>query len=290
MLKKRVCLLTCEDIFAHPDGKLAQDDDFLVTELERQGYSVRLVAWNRFNPSEKFDAVMVRTTWDYTQRCDEFLERMEAISLVSPLFNPFSILKWNSHKSYLLDLLERGVPVVSTWMLKPTDSLREIEHDLALMRVEEWIFKPAISATSEGLSRVKRYELSAALLQSQASGRDYLIQPYLPEISTGEISLNFFGKKFSHAVVKSPKGGDFRVQEAYGGTKRAYVPTEAEIQFGERVLQKVPDPLLVARVDFIQTSGGPVLMELELIEPMLFFGTSTELASANFVSALNSLI
>lgn len=283
----KVCLLTCEDLVNHPDGWTAQDDQHLVRELQSRGHAVEIVPWSTYSPSRGDDVAIVRTTWDYTSRRDEFLRKMEEISRSGTrLLNPLEILRWNSHKSYLLELEAQGVPIVPTRLLRAGDSLAETEAAISRWNTPEWIFKPAVSATSEGLIRVKRYQLSAALLQSQASGRDFLIQPFLPEILDGEVSLVFFGKVFSHAVVKRPQGDDFRVQDAYGGKSFAHEATAEEVEFCGNVLRRVPDPLLLARVDFVRTPDGPKLMELELVEPLLFFGNATELAPRKFVDAL----
>jgi glutathione synthase/RimK-type ligase-like ATP-grasp enzyme len=248
---------------------------------------VEVVPWNHYSPSRGDDVAIVRTTWDYTARREEFLRKMEEISR-SPtrLLNPYEILRWNSHKSYLLELEAKGVPIVPTRLLRAGDSLAEVEAGIAQWKASEWIFKPAVSATSEGLIRVKRYQLSAALLESQASGRDFLIQPFLPEILQGEVSHVFFGKRFSHAVIKRPQGGDFRVQDAYGGKSFAHAATADEVEFCGNVLRCIPDPLLLARVDFVRTAEGPKLMELELVEPLLFFGLAAEVAPRRFMDAL----
>ena len=285
---KSICLLICENLIDHPDGFLAADDDHLVRELQSKGYQVEFVAWNRYTPSErKDDLVLVRMTWDYVQRCDEFLAKMKEISDSGvPLYNPYPILKWNSHKSYLSELARQGVSTIDTQMLLPGDSAQAIEFEIRKWKTDEWIFKPAVSATSAGLTRVKAYQLSAAILQAQASGQDYLIQPFMPEVLSGEISLHFFGKRYSHAVIKRPAEGDFRVQDAFGGKWTAYQPTSQEVEFCGSILKLIPDPLLIARVDFLPTVQGPKLMELELIEPLLFFGAAPRTAPQNLVAAL----
>ena len=112
-----------------------------------------------------------------------------------------------------------------------------------------------------------------------------MCQPFLPEIFDGELSLVYFNKQFSHALLKVPKKGDFRVQEEFGGDIIPYTPDKKVIELGDKIMSSVDDELLYARVDLVPVNGEYALMELELIEPALYFRTN-ENAARNFVKAL----
>ncbi|HET8775092.1 MAG TPA: hypothetical protein VFP80_14925, partial [Thermoanaerobaculia bacterium] len=165
--------------------ELAADDRLLRDALVRRGVDVRAVVWDDPDAGwRSFDAIVVRSTWDYHKRLDEFrawLDRMEGL----PLWNPPAVLRWNTHKSYLFDLQARGIAIVPT---------------LLVPRGQGFIVKPAVSATA---FRTERHETDC----------DVLVQPFVPEIVTdGELSFVFLGRRFSHAVRKRAASGDFRVQ------------------------------------------------------------------------------
>jgi glutathione synthase/RimK-type ligase-like ATP-grasp enzyme len=149
--------------------------------------------------------------------------------------------------------------------------------DVQLIKTQGWshaVIKPAVSANAhltESFS-VPDAENALAPFQSPAHRRDWIVQSFMPEIhSTGEISLIYFNKQYSHAVLKTPAQGDFRVQADYGGSATAYQPSQKLIEAGAEILARVPQTLLYARVDGVVRNNQLFLMELELIEPELFF-------------------
>jgi glutathione synthase/RimK-type ligase-like ATP-grasp enzyme len=177
---------------------------------------------------------------------------------------------WNADKLYLRDLASAGVALPRTRWLEPG------ERPAVAALLEEWgatraVLKPRISATAFGTHVVTRDRALddsdwAALTQSGC-----LLQAFVPEIqSRGEVSLVFLDRRFSHAVLKRPGAGDFRVQADFGGSLETTTAAAATIEFGEAVLAAAARPWLYARVDLVETDGGPLLMELELIEPDLF--------------------
>ena len=154
---------------------------------------------------------------------------------------------------------------------------------------DDVVVKPAVSATAYGTHRVRRAEAAriAWEMQQLPAATDFLVQPFLPEIeAAGEWSLVFFRGRFSHSVRKRPAGGDFRVQTEYGGSSVAERAPPAVVEAGAAVLRAVEGPWLYARVDGIETANGFLLMELEMLEPMLFFGIEPE-AAARFATALS---
>ena len=233
---------------------LAADDRLLRAALQRRGVDARAVVWDDQGIDwGAFDAIVIRSTWDYHKRVDEFrawIDRMEGL----PVWNPPAILRWNLHKSYLLELEKQGLPIVPT-MVMPG-------------RV---VVKPAVSATAH---------------RTMLFDYDVLIQPYLPEIEEGELSFVFLGRAFSHAVRKRPRGGDFRVQTEFGGTAERVELSPELVAQAERIAAALGGQWLYARIDGIVRDGRLLLMELEALEPSLFLD---EAAAERFADALCSV-
>ena len=205
--------------------------------------------------------------------------------------NPTQTVRWNYDKRYLKDLERRGVPIVPTRVVdKPEGAcLGEVIDSCGWETV---VFKPCISASGYRTFKVLRSE--ADVCQSefnaivQQSGA--LIQPFLKEVqAAGEWSFVFFGRKFSHAVIKKPGDGEFRTQEVFGGTALKAVPTDTQVRQAERVVGSVDGDLLYARVDMVEVNGKLLLGELELIEPFLFFSSDPD-SPMRFARALKELL
>ena len=221
------------------------------------------VDWSRF------DAVVIRSTWDYPPRVDAFLAWA---ARVPRLLNPLDVVRWNTHKRYLLELEACGIPSVPTRIAEP-DGTHEGQgwHDWP-----EIVIKPAVSAGSVDTARYPGGDPRAAdhIRRLHAAGRTVMVQPYHHEIDvSGETALMYFAGRFSHAVRKSslltPDGAM---------TDQLFAPEEIsprdplrhELQLGANVVALVSERFgtpLYARVDLLP---GPVLIELELTEPSLF--------------------
>jgi len=254
------------------------DSPMLATALAERGIGSSIVTWS--DPDSwpaGADLAVIRTTWDYTFRRDEFILAME--SLPMPLANPAAVVRWNSHKGYLVELGEAGVPAVQSVLI--TDE----SPTLPRLDARRIIIKPAISAGARGvgLFASDAPEASAHLTNLLTRG-DALVQPFEPSVSTGERSLMFFGGRYSHAVRKVPADSDYRVQLRYGGRLLHHQVTDAELAAATMALSCVQDDLLYARVDLVGTPQQPLVMELELIEPEIFLpmaeGASHRLATA----------
>lgn len=212
---------------------------------------------------------VLRSTWNYTLDRDGFLAWAAAADRVSRLLNPLSVVRWNTHKRYLLDLQGRGLPVTPTELVTQGTPAATLTDVLQRRRWSQLVIKPAVSAASYRTLRFSAEELPRAkahLAQLLESG-DALIQQYLSSVEDhGERALVFIDGKLTHAVRKSPRfqGDDEHVSEQ--------VPySEAEASLAARVLAGVDGPLLYARVDMAPgLDGQPLLMELELTEPSLF--------------------
>lgn len=223
----------------------------------------------------RFDAVIVRSVWDYHLRPAEFLGWVETLERAGTLLlNPPSVLRWNHHKSYLRELAARGVATVPTvWLERRADA--NLAGLLAGHGWTEAVVKPAISASAHEtwLTSPARGEADQARFRSLLRAGDALVQPVVPEVrSTGEWSLIFLGGEWSHAMLKRPRDGDFRVQEELGGSAELRRPSAFLVEQARQALAAAPRPCLYARVDGVERDGRLVVMELELIEPVLYFG------------------
>jgi len=232
--------------------QLTEDDRLLRAELERRGVETHAAVWDDPNVDwESFDDVILRSTWDYHKRIDEF---RAWVAHRRRLWNPREVVLWNLHKRYLLEL-EHTVP---TALVPAGESARDAAETRGWTRI---VVKPAVSATAW---RTEQLDAKDA----ETYDVDVLVQPFLPEIADGEWSLLFFGGEFSHAVLKRPKSGDFRVQSDFGGSVSIEAPPARLI---EQAAELVKPEWLFARVDGIDRGGRFLLMELELTEPVLFF-------------------
>lgn len=257
--------------------ELAASDRALVEPLALRGISVASVTWD--DPKVDwgvFNAIVLRSTWDYHTRSDEFrawLSQMEASNV--PLWNPPKMIRWNLDKTYLRELAEIGIPMPQT-IFVDRGAVPNLADLLTEHGWEKAVVKPRISASA--------YETWATTPQSAkgdqarfaalAAERDLMVQQFSPQITEGEWSMIFFGGVFSHAVVKKPAPGEIYVQAEKGGTVIAAKPDSGLIaqasnilQAARRILGIVP---LYARVDGVLDGTTLVLMELELFEPELF--------------------
>lgn len=249
-----------------------QDDAPLMAALRRARHDAELLAWDDPSVSwARFDAVVIRTTWDYHRRRDAFVDWATAVQAVTRLFNSAEVVRWNTHKSYLLELEERGAPTVPTAWLARGDRV-----DLAALAAQrgwpELVLKPAIGAGGDGIARVLPADGQAALDALVAVG-DAMVQPYVPTIATaGELSVIVIAGEVSHAVRKVPAAGELLVQIEHGGTYEPLerVPDEAAA-LARWVVEATGHELLFARVDLLVDEVGSWLVtELEVTEPGLF--------------------
>lgn len=265
----RVTLATADQSL-HTD----QDDGPLLAAFEAAGHRARLVAWDDpEHPWGEEDLVLVRTVWDYHHRRDAFLEWAGRVAGDTTLYNPVEVLRWNTHKSYLMELEERGAPVLPTAWLAAGD---RVDLD-SLARSRSWsevVIKPAVGAGGAGVLRLDPHQRTAqAALDALLAAGDALVQPFQPTVATaGELSVVVFDGTASHAVRKRPPPGEFRVQHAHGGRYELLgtVPRDAA-QLAEWVVEGTGNDLLYARVDLVEDEVGVwQVAELEATDPSLF--------------------
>jgi glutathione synthase/RimK-type ligase-like ATP-grasp enzyme len=269
MRPRRCALLTLESL----EGYFC-DDELLAEPLQRVGLAPEWVAWDRPADWDRFEFVVLRSTWDYHVRPAEFLAVLESIERSrARLENPLSLVRWNLHKGYLAELQDGGVAVVPTRVCRGLEAAA-LERAFEELETEEIVVKPAIGANAMDTSRLRREDLSGGLARLAPSPRqeEYLIQPFRARIlDEGELSLVYLGGAFSHAVRKTPRAQDFRVQEEHGGRLEAVRAGDEAREAGARAMEVLPQQPLYARVDLVRDDRGRwELMELELIEPSLY--------------------
>jgi glutathione synthase/RimK-type ligase-like ATP-grasp enzyme len=249
------------------------------------------VEWSRF------DAVLLRSAWDYAERRDEFLSWAERVTACSALFNPLPVVRWNSDKHYLRELAQAELPVVPTSYAEATDDVsRVLAEFLAQHASRELVVKPAVGAGARGTRRHDRHATAEILTHMHsilASGRAVMLQPYLEDVDVrGESALMFIDGRFSHAIRKGPllprgaqaTAGLFAPEEIGARTADA-----AELAAAQRVLARLPfEGLLYARVDLVRDGEGqPRILELEITEPSLYLAHQPGSAK-RFVTAVLS--
>ena len=256
-------------------------DDLLIEPLNDIGWTVEKISWRKENVNwNNYNAVIVRSTWDYQSDSKKFLEVLRTVNNSSAyLENNFSILQWNMNKRYLYDLKQKNIRIPDTIWEKSFSAERAVKY-FDLLNVDEIIIKPNISGNADNTFRLKRRDLNSCLpiLQSIFGNREYLVQPFMKNIiDEGEYSLFYFGGKYSHTILKKPKANDFRVQEEHGGIIKLVQPTEEQLLQAENILNTINPLPLYARIDFVRTPDDQfALMELELIEPSLYFNMDIE--------------
>ena len=274
-------IATCAEL---PD--LDEDERRLLDALTALGAEAVPAVWD--DPLidwSSFDAVILRATWDYSRRIEEFIAWTRRVASVSILLNPADIVEWNTNKRYLTDLATAGVPVVPTVFVEvPQSSSVSVSWEPPA-GFAEFVVKPVVSAGSRDTMRYSPVTSGDApdlhVRRLLAAGEAVMIQPYLEAVDTiGETALVFIGGEFSHAVCKGQMlrldaegekvAGLYVVEEI---TPRSSSPAERAV--ADAALAAIPgglDRVLYARVDVIpDASGEPVVLELELTEPSLFF-------------------
>jgi glutathione synthase/RimK-type ligase-like ATP-grasp enzyme len=257
---------------------LTASDQLLADAIAAQRAAAVPVIWDDAAVDwAQFDAIVVRSTWDYHQRGAEFAAWLERLAAQhAPLYNTAHTLRWNMDKHYLLALAEAGIAIPETVWLEAGTS-PSLAHILQQKGWEEAVIKPAISAsaTDTWLVNATNADESATRLLALVQHQSMMVQQFLPEISIGEWSLMYFGGVYSHAVLKTPAKGDMRVQAEFGGSSTLMRAPDELIVQGQQILAAAKritgDMPLYARVDGVEVEGKFVLMELELIEPHLFF-------------------
>lgn len=293
---KRFALVTCQALVAAPDP----DDAILRDALSAAGASVSIVPWDdaRFDWGS-VDLALLRSTWDYHERRDEFLAWIERAAKRTRVHNPPDVVRWNTHKGYLIELAGKGLPVTRTELVEK-GSRADLDALLSRLGWKKVVVKPAVSAGSNRTMlcvEKNRAEGRAHLATIVADG-DALVQPYNPVVEGyGERSMIVLDGELTHAVRKRPAFGS-----EGSGVAAAFVPGQPLLENADvdpavpadderetalRILRESGLAPLYARVDLVrELDGRPVLMELELVEPSLFLRQGGDKATKRLVHAL----
>lgn len=246
---------------------MSDDDPILLAALQRAGHEALLWCWD--DPAvdwAEVDVALVRSTWDYFERVEEF-QRWLQVAQRSVLFiNDVKTLQWNLDKHYLIELADAGLPVV------PTTVASRSELDSAMASIWDGgasaIVKPVISGGSWGLHHVQ----PGQAVDPDADQAPWLVQPFVPSIETqGELSVIMLGGEVSHGIRKVPEAGDIRVQKEHGGRYEVETPSPEACAAALQILAACPGEPMYARADLVEREGRLELMEMELLEPELFF-------------------
>lgn len=264
------------------------DDELAIESLRSLGWRVETVSWRdktaRWN---EFDLVVIRTTWDYQKYPGEFLATLERIDSLTSLENSLDTVRWNLDKRYLREMESRGVRIVPTIWEGNYDE-DSFEQWLEEFSTDEIIIKPTVSATAQNTFRLRTFDPELTTIFER---HPFMVQPFLRSIvDEGEYSLFSFNGELSHAILKTPKSGDFRVQEEHGGIITELEPGSQLIDAAAQALNTIERDLLYARVDLVRVEdGGFALMELELIEPALYLRMNND-APRRFAAAIDALV
>lgn len=267
--------------------ELTASDRELAACLGRRGFAVRPLIWtDPGSLSAGWDLIVIRSVWDYHRHADRFTAWVSEVERASiPLINSPPIIRWNLDKAYLIELSRKGVPIVPSLLIPQAVTASAAIERIAQAGWSEIVLKPTVSATAFLTFRTLSADpnLSRKIDQIRAHS-DILVQPFLPSVpEQGELSLIFFQgseRRYSHAVLKSPGAGEFRVQSDFGGSERLYAPEPSVIRFAESCLDVSPRNWVFARVDLVDWKQSPLLSELELIEPDLFLSLAPGAAEA----------
>jgi hypothetical protein len=252
------------------------DEDGIVKKaLEQLGLRVLRLSWDDPN----FDwsttkSILFRTTWDYFDRFDEFSQWLNRVSQQTQLLNSEAIIRWNLDKHYLIDLAKKGVNICQTIFIEKgeTKSLKELA---IANNLTDFVIKPCVSGAARETYHIKIEDVDnhEANFEKLIRQEAMMLQPFQHSVPVkGEVSYMVMNGKFTHAILKKAKPGDFRVQDDFGGTVHDYTPSLEEIKFAEFTASCFPEPPIYARVDaFTDNNGNLALAELELIEPELWF-------------------
>jgi Prokaryotic glutathione synthetase, ATP-grasp domain len=285
----RVAFLTLEHA-----ADFVIDDALAVAELTRRGWDAIELPWTQPNVDwDGFDIVVIRTTWDYHDHPEAFLQTLARIEASrAQLVNSLAVVEWNLDKRYLRTLEARGVTIVpSVW--GHGGSAHTFANLFATLQDTEIVVKPNVSAGATDTFRLHA-PLSDVMLQRLVdtfADRDWFAQPFVRSVITeGEYSLFYFNGQLSHAIRKVPRAGDFRVQEEHGGEIIGIPVTPGLQRAADAALATISPAPFQARIDLISLETGALaVMELELIEPSLYFRMNAR-APAHFADALERLL
>lgn len=259
-------------------GDFVTDYSLSFVSMAALGWRTETVVWNDASINwDSYEAVYICTPWDYPEDPDLFMRVLQTIDASSAhLINPLSLVEWTLVKTYLRDLEERGAAIVPSIWSDDIDAA-QIPRWFERFSTDTVVIKPDVGANAQDtyvLSRPVSAELADHLLET-FSKRPFFVQPFMHNVRIeGEYSLFFFGGEYSHAILKTPKQGDFRTQEEHGADIKSVTASKRQVETAKNVLALVDPVPVYVRADFVRdATDNFLLMELELIEPSLYLRT-----------------
>ncbi len=259
-----------------------KEDGLVIDGLEKLNLRTIKKDWNdtNFNWSSTKSAIF-RSTWDYFDQFSNFRNWLELVKKQCYLINPYGQINWNLDKHYLLDLQKLDLPIVESIFVSKKRQLDLV----TISKSKNWkdiVIKPTISGAARHTYHLKNDEIKKFQDKwiSLTNNEDFMVQEFQKNIlSSGEIAVMLFGGEYSHSVLKKAKKGDFRVQDDFGGSVEKINPSLEIIELAEKTVKSLKTLPLYARVDIIfDNVNNPVISELELIEPELWFRFKEESA------------
>ena len=257
---------------AHLPGG-SEDDQVLIQALRAKGVTVSIAIWDQPAHWDRFDAVVIRSVWDYHLKYTRFLEWLDLLEATGAnLYNPVEVIRWNADKHYMLDLERRGIRITPTRVVRASDDL-SLAGILRETGWREGVVKPAVSSTGYETWFVHAPcgPVDEDRFGKQRIAMDVLVQEFAAGVRDGELSFVFLAGQYSHCVLKRAAGTEFRIHVEHGGSVESHHPSAEQIQWAQSVMDAVTERWTYARVDAVADAEGLMLMELELLDPELFF-------------------
>jgi glutathione synthase/RimK-type ligase-like ATP-grasp enzyme len=286
----------CAFLTLQERGDFVIDDDHALEPLASLGWQTDVVSWRQTEtPWSDYDVVIIRSTWDYWDDVEGFMQALQQIDSQTRLANPLGLVRWNLAKTYLRDLERQGVPIVPTLWHDHIDS-QAIRNAFAVFNSAEIVVKPVVGANGvdafrlhSGMAEEEFAKVAGRFPESARRGA--MAQPFMPcIISEGEFSLFYFNGKYSHAILKVPQKGEFRSQEERGAEIRSVKPEPRLLARVEQAMATLKPPPLYARIDLVRDAESDFrIMELELIEPSMYLRTEAG-APMRFAHAIDDWV
>ena len=293
-MKAKIAVITYEAKGSYIADGIADEDELLKDILDELNLVYAFEIWTDQSVDwTKYQMILLKSPWDYFDRFEEFKDWCAKISnLKIPMINSVDTVLWNTDKHYLKEIEAGGYSIVQTFFLEKGQSIRAVDDFFKLFGTDNLIIKPTISGGAKNTFHVKKenWEEIAIELEKLLNYESFMIQPFIDEVvNIGEYSYVFFNGIFSHAVLKSAKSGDFRVQHFFGGQVSIIQPSEDQLGYLQNLVNDFAKGTLYARVDGVWKGGEFLLIELELIEPYLFLCKSPS-GLTNYKSAIEDYL
>jgi hypothetical protein len=260
--------------------ELFAEDKLLQRGFAEQGFEADIVIWNHPDIDwNNYDIALIRSTWDYLDQKDRFLEVLARIEASTcKLYNSQEAIRWNIDKRYLFDLEKWDIPIIPTYSASQWEAL-EFRKIFVERGWQTAVIKPVVGLAGSYTRKVNLDDLESMLrtLQANYPPQEFMIQPFIESVVTeGEWSFIYFNRELSHVLLKKPAPNDYRVQGIYGGTIQPAKPHSDDLAQAETVISKLPFDILQARLDFVRVNGHLAIIEVELIEPIFSFNLVPE--------------